>query len=240
MWIDRIEEKYNSTPMYGVILAKDKLRFNDCDLFKGDSWKYAVLKKIKLWWGSPQKKEIAKNKTLLGIQCKYKNIITGEEKKSLIHSGQLLSSDLIEKELELKQGEYFNKFYIGFDYEISYIKFETNLNSILEFGKIINNEMKTVKLNNDKNMIQCFIGYFNKNRILALQCKYISIKNYNFINLMDILRLRHFFKMNEKEKEKWKNKSLLNKYNIYIKSVAKLCTLPDNHFFSVIKYLYDI
>ena len=100
--------------------------------------------------------------------------------------------------------------------------------------------MKTVKLNNDKNMIQCFIGYFNKNRILALQCKYISIKNYNFINLMDILRLRHFFKKNEKEKEKWKNKSLLNKYNIYIKSVAKLCTLPDNHFFSVIKYLYDI
>ena len=31
MWIDRIEEKYNSTPMYGVI-AKEKLRFNDCDL----------------------------------------------------------------------------------------------------------------------------------------------------------------------------------------------------------------
>jgi len=54
---------------------------------------------------------------------KYKNIITGEEKESLIHSGQLLSSDIIEKNIELKAGEYFNKFYIGFDYEISYIKF---------------------------------------------------------------------------------------------------------------------
>ena len=240
MWIDKIEEKYNSTPIYGVILSKEKLRFNDCDLFKRNSWKYAVLQKIKIWWGSPQKKEISKSQTLLGIQCKYKNIITGEEKESLIHSGKLLSSDIIVKDLELKQGEYFNKFYIGFDYEISYIKFETNLNSYLEFGKIIKSEMKTVKLNSDKNMIQCFIGYYNKDRIMALQCKYISIKNFNLISIMDLLRLRHFFKTNEKEKEKWKNTNILNKYNIYIKAVAKLCLLPDNHFYSIIKFLYEI
>ena len=240
MWINKIEEKYDITPMYGIILAKNKIRFNDCELFKGDSWKYATLKKIKIWWGSPQKIEISKNKTLLGIQCKYKNIITGEEKESLIHSGKLSSSDIEEKNIELKQGEYFNKFDIGFDYEISYIKFETNLNSIIEFGKKINSEMKTVKLNSDKNMIQCFIGYYNKDRITSLQCKYISIKNFNFINIIDVLRLRHFFKMNEKEKEKWNNKNLLNKYNTYIKTVAKLCLLPDNQFYSVIKYLYQI
>ena len=238
MWIDRIEDKYNSTPMYGIILSKEKFRFNDCDLFKRDSWKYAILKSIKLWWGSSQKKEIAKTKTLLGIQCKYKNFITGEEKESLIHSGQLTSSDIIEKKIELKEGEYFNKFYIGFDYEISYIKFETNLNSIIEMGQKINSEIKTVKLNKDKNMIQCFIGYYNKDRILALQCKYISLKNFNYIYLMDIFRLRHFFKINEKEKDKWNNKLFLNKNkNIYIKAVAKLCILPDNQFFCVIKYL---
>ena len=237
MWIDRIEEKYNSTPMYGVI-AKEKLRFNDCDLFKRDTWKYAVLKSIKLWWGSFQNKPISKTKTLLGIQCKYKNIITGEEKESLIHSGKLKSSDIIEKKIELKQGEYFNKFHIGFDYEISYIKFETNLNSFIEMGKKNDDEIKTVKLNNGKNMIQCFIGYYNKDRILSLQCKYISIKNFNFIYLMDILRLRHFFKINQKEKEKWSDKLFLNKNkNTYIKAVAKLCLLPDNQFFCIIKYL---
>ena len=232
-----IEKKYNSTPMYGVIPLKDRMRFNDCDLFKEEMWKYAVLKKIKMWWGSPQQKEISKTKTLLGIQCLYKNIISGEEKLSLVHSGKLSSSDIVVKEIALKTGEYLTKFYIAFDYEINYIKFETNLNAIIEFGNKENKEMKTVMLNKGSNMIQCFIGYYNKNRILALQCKYISRKDFIIINMMDILRLRHYFKKNEKEKEKWSNKNILNKYDKNIKIIVKLCLLPDNHFFSVIKYL---
>ena len=233
-----IEKKYNITPMFGIIPMKEKMRFNDCDLFKGDLWKYAILKKLKLWWGSPEKKEISKIKTLLGIQCVYQNIMTGEKKESLIHSGKLSSSDIIVKDIELKDGEYFHKFYIAFNYEISYIKFETNLNSFIEMGTKNDGEIKTVKLNNGKNMIQCFIGYYNKDRILSLQCKYISLKNFNFIYLMDILRLRHFFKINQKEKDKWSNNLFLNKNkNTYIKAVAKLCLLPDNQFFCIIKYL---
>ena len=54
---------------------------------------------------------------------------------------------------------------------------------------------------------------------------------------MDILRLRHHFNKNKKEKEKWSNKNILNKYSKDIKIIVKLCLLPDNHFFSVIKYL---
>ena len=232
-----IEKKYKTTPMFGIIQLKERIRFNDCDLFKEEMWKYAVLKNLKLWWGSPQQKEISKTKTLLGIQCVYKNIITGEEINSLIHSGKLSSSDIIVKEIILKTGEFFTKFYIAFDSEISYIKFETNLNSIIEFGDKGNKDMKTVKLNQGINMVQCFIGYYNKNRILALQCKYISRKDFIIINIMDILRLRHHFNTNGKEKEKWSNKNLLNKLNPGIKIIAKLCLLPDNHFFCVIKYL---
>ena len=232
-----IEKKYKTTPMFGIIQLKERIRFNDCDLFKEELWKYAVLKNIKLWWGSPQQKEISKTKTLLGIQCVYKNIITGEEKNSLIHSGKLSSSDITVKEIVLKTGEFFTKFNIAFDSEISYIKFETNLNSIIEFGDKGNKDMKTVKLNQGINMVQCFIGYYNKNRILALQCKYISRKDFIIINIMDILRLRHHFNTNGKEKEKWSNKNLLNKLNPGIKIIAKLCLLPDNHFFCVIKYL---
>ena len=232
-----IEKKYKTTPMFGVIQLKERIRFNDCDLFKEEMWKYAVLKNLKLWWGSPQQKEISKTKTLLGIQCVYKNIITGEEINSLIHSGKLSSSDIIVKEIILKTGEFFTKFYIAFDSEISYIKFETNLNSIIELGDKGNKDMKTVKLNQGINMVQCFIGYYNKNRILALQCKYISRNDFIIISIMDILRLRHHFNKNVKEKEKWSNKNILNKYSKDIKIIVKLCLLPDNHFFSVIKYL---
>jgi len=232
-----IEKKYNITPMFGIIPMKEKMRFNDCDLFKGDLWKYAILKKLKLWWGSPEKKEISKIKTLLGIQCIYQNIMTGEKKESLIHSGKLSSSDIIVKDIELKDGEYFHKFYIAFDYEISYIKFETNLNSFIEFGESTKEEIKTVKLNNGMNMMQCFIGYYNKNRILALQCKYISRKNFIVISIMDILRLRRYFKNSEKIREQWNNKNFLNKFDEGIKAFAKFCLLPDKTYFSVIKYL---
>ena len=53
---------------------------------------------------------------------------------------------------------------------------------------------------------------------------------------MDILRIRHFFKVNKEESEKWKDKNRLNQYNLYLKAVAKLCLLPDTQFYSVIKY----
>ena len=232
-----IDKKYSTTPMYGVITMKEKIRFNDCDIFKHDSWRYVTLKKIKLWWGSPQKKEISKSKTLLGIQCTYKNIFSDELIESKIHCSSLQSSDVIIKEINLKEGDFFNKFYIAFDYDISYIKFETKKGELMELGNINNKDLKTIKLNKeDNNMIQCFIGYYNKNRILALGCKYISKKNFGFIYLLDIFRLKHFFKSNDNERNKWCQKNALNHYNIYFKAIVKLCLLPDNQFYSVIKY----
>ena len=38
-----IENKYETTPMFGVIQYGEKKRFNDCNIFKTDLWKYAVL-----------------------------------------------------------------------------------------------------------------------------------------------------------------------------------------------------
>ena len=230
------ESKFNSTLVYGIITRKTK-KFSDCDLFRGDSWKYALLTKIKLWWGTP----INDNKiqTLLGIQCSYTNIITGEKKSSNLHSGKLNSNDIMCKEINLKKGDYFSEFQIGFGTFISFIKFSTKFSKeTIEFGKLIKEELKTVKLNscNDTNMIQCSTGYYSEDRITALGCKYISNKDFVFINIIDILRIRHRFKRNQKEKERWKDNKNLNKYNLYIKTVAKTCLLPDALFFSVIKY----
>ena len=232
-----IQSKYKTTYIYGII-SKDKIRFDDSDLFRADLWKYAVLKKIKIWWGTPAKNEnIPKSKTILGIQCTYKNIMTGEEIDSDAHCGQLESSDLITKEIKLKQGDYFNKFYIGFDTNISFIKFTTKNDEVIEFGEPIPEDLKKVQLNEGGlNMVQCFIGYYNKNRITALGCKYISKKDYIFLNIMDILRLRHFFKINDKERDKWNNEKRLNNCNLFIKAIAKLCLLPDAQFYSIIKY----
>ena len=233
-----ILSKYNSTPIYGII-SKDKKRFSDCDLFKADLWKYAVLKKIKIWWGTPQKSEsILKIKTLLGIQCKYKNIMTGEEKESEAHCGILDSNDIEIKEINIKENDYFNHFYIGFDTSISYIKFTTKNNEVIECGEKIKDEIKKVTINmgNDEKMVQCFIGYYNDYRITALGCKFIKKKDFIFINIMDILRLRHFFKVNQNEKEKWQDNNRINQCNLYLKTIAKVCLLPESQFYSIIKY----
>ena len=233
-----IESKYDSTPIYGII-SKDKKRFNDCDLFKDDLWKYAVLKKITIWWGTPKKIEnTTRIKTLLGIQCKYKNIMTGKEEESQAHCGHLESNDIEVKHIELKPNDYFNHFYIGFDTSISYIKFETKEKESIEFGQPIKEDLKKVKTNigNEPYMVQCFIGYYNENRITALGCKIIKKKDYIILNIMDILRLRHFLKFNIKEQEKWKDKNFLNQHKLFIRAVANLCLLPDSQFYSVIKY----
>ena len=234
----KLESKYATTPIYGII-SKNKKRFSDCDLFKNDLWKYATLLKIKIWWGSPRTSEnFPKIKTLLGIECKYKNIMTGEIKESK-HCGILDSNDINIKEINLQPGDFFNQFNIGFENSISYIKFTTkNSKEIIEFGQPIKEEIKKVKVNmgDEPNMVQCFIGYYNDNRITALGCKYIKKKDYLFMFIMDIFRLRHFFKINPEEKEKWENNLKINKYTLYIKAIAKLCLLPDNQFNCIIKY----
>jgi len=234
-----IESKYRTTPIFGII-GKEAKKFVHSELFKGELWKYAVLKSIKIWWGTPMRNgTLGKEKTLIRIQCKYKNIMTGEIKDSSPHNSGSLSNDADCQEIILEQGDYFNQFHIGFDTYISYIKFTTKDKKVIEFGNP-DKDVKTIKLNNEKepNMIQCFTGYYYDNKVTALGCKYIRKKDYIFIHLMDIFRIRHVFKTNEEEKKKWVN--LINSnpknYDIHTKTIVKLCSLPDTQFYTIIKY----
>ena len=234
-----IESKYRRTPIFGIITREGK-KFNHCELFKDELWKYAVLKSIKVCWGTPIRNgTIGKEKTLLRIQCRYKNIMTGEVKDSNQYNSGSLSNDADYQEIVLEQNDYFNQFHIGFDTFISYIKFTTKDKKKIEFGQP-NKDVKTIKLNNEKepNMVQCFIGYYNDNKITALGCNYIRKKDYIFLHLMDIFRIRHIFKKNEEEKNKWVNSinSVPKQYDIYTKTIVKLCSLPDAQFYTIIKY----
>ena len=165
--------------------------------------------------------------------------MTGEIKDSNQHNSGSLSNDTDCKEIILEQGDYFNRFHIGFDNFISYIKFTTKDKKEIEFGQLDKN-VKKEKLNieKDPNMLQCFIGNYNDNKITALGCKYIKKKDYIFLHLMDIFRIRHIFKTNEQEKQKWLNSivSTPDRYDKYIKALVKLCSLPDTQFYTIIKY----
>lgn len=233
-----LKDKYNSTPVYGFI-PRDKTRFCDADLFGDDLWKYATLRKIKVWYGSPKSgDENVKDKVVLGIQAVYQDIVSGSKTTTEQHCGDLGKDDIESKELELKENDYFAKFNVDFDTAITHLKFTTRNGEILEVGNEKEETKRTVLLNEEKEpqMVQSFTGYFNTYGLRALGCKYISKKDYILINLMGVLRLRHVFKINEKEKKKWTEDEELNKLPMEMKAIAKLCALPDAPFAEVMKF----
>jgi len=233
-----ISKKYENTPVYGFV-PKEKTKFCDKDLFGDDLWKYVILKKIKLWYGSPKSgEENIKDKIVLGIQSVYQDIVTGSKTTTEQHCGDLSKDDIEVKELELKNNDYFNKFNIDFDNAITHVKFTTKDGEYIEVGVEKEETKKTVLFNNDKedHMIHSFIGIFNSCGLRALGCKYICRKDFLMINSIGILRLRHIFKIDEHEKKKWEDPENLNKLPLEMKAIAKLCALPDATFAVIMKF----
>ena len=202
-------------------------------------WIYEMLTKIKLWYGTPKSGDNdLKNKIVLGIQCTYKNTLTGKITATEPHCGDLSKNDIEVKELELKEGDYFNKFYIDADMAVYHVKLGTKNGESIEVGSENEEYKKTVILNLDKepNMIQSFFGYYNIYGLRSLGCEYISKKDFILISLMGIFRLRHLFKTKEEQRKKWENPEEINKLNDKMKAIARLCLLPDKTFSSVIQF----
>ena len=242
-----MDEKFKTTSALGII-PLDKKKFNHCKLFKEQLWKNEILKKVKLWWGTPENKDnnneektllknknINEEKTLLGIQCTYKNILTGKETITDLCCGKLISNDIIVEELSVKDEDYFKNFKLGFNLSnITYIEFITKKGHSIKFG---NDIPKTIDLNKEDNVIQSFFGFYNDSCITALGCKYINRKYFILITLMNILRLRHFFNTNKEEKNKWMDNNNLKNLELITRAIAKICLLPNSQFFGIIKYL---
>ena len=53
---------------------------------------------------------------------------------------------------------------------------------------------------------------------------------------MGVLRLRHLFKENEKERKKWEDPNEIKKLPYEMQAVAKLCLIPDAQFASVMRF----
>ena len=233
-----LSKRFKATCCFGFI-PKEFTMFRDYEIFGPEMWKYEVLSKVKLWYGTPKSgDDSVKNKLVLGIQSVYIDYLTGNKTTTEQHCGDLSKDDVEIKELELKEDDYINKLFLDFDGGITHIKILTKNGQSLEVGVENEETKKTVDINVEKepHMVQTFFGYFNNYGLRALGCKYISKKDFRIINLMGIFRLRHLFKINEEEKKKWENKEELNKLNLKMRTVAKLCLLPDKSFLDVIPF----
>ena len=67
--------------------------------------------------------------------------------------------------------------------------------------------------------------------------KYISRINYIFCRIFGVLRLRHILKNNEKIKQFYQEKANYNNLDISMKSLFRICLLPDAILFYILKYL---
>ena len=186
-----IKDKYQSTPIFGFI-PKDRKRFSDEDLFGDDLWKYVILKKVKLWFGSPKSgDENVKEKSVLGIQCVYQDIVSGNISTTEQHCGDISKDDVEIQELILEDKDYICEFNLDFESSITHIKFVTKSGKKIEVGREKDDTKKTIDLN-DKNgsyMVQTFSGYYNDYGLRALGCKYLLFRDFSFLNLIGILRV---------------------------------------------------
>ncbi len=233
-----ISKRFKPTPCYGFI-PRDNTMFRDADLFGTEMWKYQVLKKVILWYGSVKSgDDNLKNKAVLGIQCVYVDTITGNTTTTEQHCGDVSKDDVEKKELELKENDFINKLYLDFDGGITHLKLLTHSGQSIEVGMENDETKKTIDINLEKTpqMVHTFFGYYNPYGLRALGFKYISKKDFILINLMGIFRLKHLFNINEAEKEKWKNEEELNKLDEKMKAITKLCLLPEQTFFCVLKF----
>lgn len=233
-----MKDKFQSTPCYGYFPAY-RSQFNDSEQFGAELWKYVILSKVTLWYGTPKSgDDNLKEKIVLGIKCVYTDTMTGKKTTSHSHCGDITKEDVEKKELELVDNDFINKFYIGADNAVTHIKLITKNGQVIEVGNENVENKKTVELNlsTDIQMVQSFFGCYDLYGLRALGCKYISKKDFIFFNLMGILRLRHIFKTNKEERKKWENPEELEKLNYKMQTVARLCALPDNTFSGVIKF----
>jgi len=186
--------------------------------------------KIKIFTG-----EFSGKKAIFGIDVTYKNLSTGEIKKTQEHRGseQFLDS----KELEIGPNDYLINFHIRFTNDADYISqlgFETNLKkSILEGSE--EGEDKTITSNGGDNIIVGTFGCLNK-KLDAMGFLFISKKEYFKKKLFRFFMLRNLVKKDAKFKKTWdeKYKELPNDFKYLWRAVK----LPDAAFTPIIKYCY--
>ena len=232
--------------LFGYISFKSQ-KFDDRKLFSKEFSNSMFLSKIKIWYGHPKPGNSTINlKTILGIQCVYTDIITGEKIISEPHHGELFNDYFEEDEIELKNGDYFKRIFIDANFEdsigagIIYIKLETKDKNFIEMGEYIEGHyLKRYDfLFLDKpHVIQTFFGRYDDYGLRALGFKYISRENLIFNCLKDILELRYYLNHKDEERKKWENPEIKKTLSDKMKAIINLCFLEERGFLGVVKYL---
>ena len=218
-------EKPIATCIYGSVLEKSKL-IDMYELLKEKIYNYKI-SKIKC--------QLKSKKGIYGIQFIYRNLIDGKE-ASLINI-QSKEKDLIEQEFDLNGDSIIElKAWLNDNYILTGFEVITNRNRAQKFGYGDDEPIKNIVDFKDLDKIIVAFGvYVNEkdNSITSLYGYYLNKSEFFSIMYKGILYLRRKTQNStyvEKIKKKLGN---MNKKN---QILFKICNLPQNQFFNIIKY----
>ena len=178
--------------------------------------------------------QLKSNDCIYGIQFIYRNINTNEEVTLInVKSKEL---DLIEQEMNFGLEEIID-LRIWISDEIKLIGFEvtTNRGHNQKFGFGKDEELR--KCPDLEDQEQTIVGFGvtadDKNGVTSLYAYYINKRTYAFYIYSGVFSLR--IKIQDEEFKK-KIESKISKMSEKNKILYRVCSLPDNQFFNIIKY----
>ncbi len=228
--------RYNYSPIYGFMEEKSIKQ----DIMYEKKIGVVFLQKIKIFYEYKFSK-------ILGIECEYINTLTGE--KIISHSiydesPNKNNNNIKIKVLELKNNDYINKIYLNFDFELErgfiYLKLITKNGKFIELGENKRNLLQIIEINNSAQpqMVSSFYTIYTNYELSGLGFYYLSRKYFILINMLDILRLKHIFNIDEEERKKWENPDEIKKLSLEMQAIVKLCNLENNLFNRIIQYYF--
>ncbi len=178
--------------------------------------------------------QVKSNDSIYGIQFYYRNINTGKE--TALINVKAKETDLIEQEMTFGVEEIVD-LRTWVDDEIQLIGFEitTNRGRIKKFGYGNDEQLRTCPdfLDKDKTIVGFGVTADNRNRVVGLYGYYLNKKTYAFYLYSGVFSLRIKTKdENYKKKFDAKYPNMNEKYKV----LYKVCCLPDNQFYNIIKY----
>lgn len=178
--------------------------------------------------------QIKSNDSIYGIQFYYRNINTGKEVALINVKPKEL--DLIEQEMTFGIEEIVDlRTWVSDDIKLIGFEVTTSRGKIQKFGYGNDEELrKCPDFEDNNNTIVGFgVTADDKSGVTSLYAYYLNKRTYAFYIYSGVFSLRIKIK-DEKCKKKFEAKlpNMSEKY----KTLYRICSLPDNQFFNVIKY----
>ena len=181
-----------------------------------------------------------KNVGICGLQIFYVERMSFQEIKTIDIGKKFINENIEEQEIILDSNEMINKVSIWLGDQFRGFEVITNKNKKQRFGWCEEGkESKKIDLDEfyeNNNYLVGFFGAIHKiEGILNMGFYYIKERSFYLFSYLGIFRLRVKLKNEEFRKKVFDR---FDQLKFSDKALCKACTLPDNQFFGIIKYIY--